>query len=226
MDSSDPHNSRLRRLFSSHDGRKDNRGGVDAGWDRRGVLHTANIAAYFVETDQESDIVDRLRSLEQRQERMENSLEQIRQHLTRETQNLEVDKPRTNLQPGGDRSAYNPPAPSRTEEKGPYDRQLHGTLETVDPGRGRCSCGSSPRPERHPTALTPQEVGVSPFRVMAPPTLATLLVLSPGITFAKWTRRFSQEVGKGCCSSSNSKSWVTDTHAPRSLSMGHAADFH
>ena len=34
---------------------------------------TANIAAYFVESDQESDVVDRLRSLEQRQERIEAS---------------------------------------------------------------------------------------------------------------------------------------------------------
>ena len=30
---------------------------------------TANIAAYFVETDQEADLNDRLKSLEQRQER-------------------------------------------------------------------------------------------------------------------------------------------------------------
>lgn len=48
---------------------------------------TANIAAYFVETDQESDIVDRLRSLEERQERIEASLEQIQENLARQTQN-------------------------------------------------------------------------------------------------------------------------------------------
>ena len=42
---------------------------------------TANIAAYFVEADQESDIVERLRSLEQRQERIEASLGQIQKQL-------------------------------------------------------------------------------------------------------------------------------------------------
>ena len=55
---------------------------------------TANIAAYFVETDQESDLVDRLRSLEQRQERIETSLEQIQERLTRETQNPDADSQR------------------------------------------------------------------------------------------------------------------------------------
>ncbi len=52
---------------------------------------TANIAAYFVESDQESDVVDRLRSLEQRQERIEASLGQIKEHLTSGTQNPDAD---------------------------------------------------------------------------------------------------------------------------------------
>ena len=52
---------------------------------------TANIAAYFVETDQETDLVDRLRSLEQRQERIEASLEQIQEHLTSGTQNPDAE---------------------------------------------------------------------------------------------------------------------------------------
>lgn len=47
---------------------------------------TANIAAYFVESDQESDIIDRLWSLEQRQERIEASLGQIQEYLSRGTQ--------------------------------------------------------------------------------------------------------------------------------------------
>ena len=42
---------------------------------------TANIAAFFVESDQESDLTHRLRSLERRQKRKETSLEQIREHL-------------------------------------------------------------------------------------------------------------------------------------------------
>ena len=52
---------------------------------------TANIAAYFVESDQESDLVNRLRSLEQRQERIEASLGQIQEHLTSVTQNPDAD---------------------------------------------------------------------------------------------------------------------------------------
>ena len=52
---------------------------------------TANIAAYFVETDQESDLNDRLKSLEQRQERIEAALGHIQEHLTRGTQNPDAE---------------------------------------------------------------------------------------------------------------------------------------
>ena len=52
---------------------------------------TANIAAYFVETDQEADLNDRLKSLEQRQERIEDSLGQIQEHLTRGTQDPDAE---------------------------------------------------------------------------------------------------------------------------------------
>ena len=55
---------------------------------------TANIAAYFVETDQESDIVDRLRSLEQRQERIEAALGQIQEHLNPGTQDPDAENAR------------------------------------------------------------------------------------------------------------------------------------
>lgn len=51
---------------------------------------TANIAAYFVGTDQEPDIVDRLRSLEQRQERIEASLGQIQKRLNSEAQSQDA----------------------------------------------------------------------------------------------------------------------------------------
>lgn len=43
---------------------------------------TANIAAFFVESDQESDLTRRQRFLEQRQERIEASLEQIKRYLS------------------------------------------------------------------------------------------------------------------------------------------------
>ena len=60
---------------------------------------TANIAAFFVESDQESDLADRLRSLEQRQERIEASLEQVREHLTNMTQSPETDSTLKNSGP-------------------------------------------------------------------------------------------------------------------------------
>ena len=41
---------------------------------------------FFFETDQESDLVERLRSLGQRQERIEAALGQVQEHLTRGTQ--------------------------------------------------------------------------------------------------------------------------------------------
>ena len=44
------------------------------------------VAADFVETDQESDLVERLWSLGQRQERIEAALGQVQEHLTRGTE--------------------------------------------------------------------------------------------------------------------------------------------
>lgn len=52
---------------------------------------TANIAAYFVEADQESDIVARLRCLEQRQERMEAALGQIQKQLAPRTRDPDAE---------------------------------------------------------------------------------------------------------------------------------------
>lgn len=43
---------------------------------------TASVAAFFVESDQESDLADHLRSLEDRQGRMEDSLGQIKEQLS------------------------------------------------------------------------------------------------------------------------------------------------
>ena len=51
---------------------------------------TANIAAFFVESDQELDPADRLRILEQGQERLGISLKQIQEHLSHMAQSSET----------------------------------------------------------------------------------------------------------------------------------------
>ncbi len=68
---------------------------------------TANIAAFFVESDQESDLADRLKSLEQRQERMEASLGQIQEHLSNVTQSPETDSTPENSGPSAEPSTQN-----------------------------------------------------------------------------------------------------------------------
>ena len=68
---------------------------------------TANIAAFFVESDQESDLANRLKSLEQRQERMEASLGQIQEHLSNVTQSPETDSTPENSGPSAEPSTQN-----------------------------------------------------------------------------------------------------------------------
>ena len=68
---------------------------------------TANIAAFFLESDQESELANRLKALEQRQERKAASLEQIQEHLSNITQSPETDSTPENSGPPAEPSTQN-----------------------------------------------------------------------------------------------------------------------